>query len=65
VQYRVFVQKLNERDHLEDPGVDERIILKWTLKEEVRHELYCSGSGKGRVAGTSKCGNKPSGSITC
>jgi len=25
--YRVLVGKLRERDHWEDPGVDERIIL--------------------------------------
>jgi hypothetical protein len=24
---------LRERDHLEDPGVDERIILRWILRE--------------------------------
>ena len=27
--YGVFVGKLRERDHLEDPGVDSRIILRW------------------------------------
>jgi hypothetical protein len=31
-----WCRNLGERDHLEDPGVDERIILKWTLKEEAR-----------------------------
>ena len=24
---------LRERDHLEDPGVDERIILRWIIQE--------------------------------
>ena len=29
---------LRERDHLEDPGIDGRIILRWILKErDKRH----------------------------
>jgi hypothetical protein len=28
--YRVLVGKTEEIDHLEDPGVDGRIILRWT-----------------------------------
>jgi len=31
--YRIWFGVLNLRDHLEDLGVDERIILKWILKK--------------------------------
>jgi len=30
---RVLVGNLNEREHLDGPGVDERIILKWVLRK--------------------------------
>jgi hypothetical protein len=33
-KYRVWVGKPEERDNLEDLGVDRRIILKWALKEQ-------------------------------
>jgi len=31
--YRVLVRKLRERDHLGDPGVDGRIILRWIFSK--------------------------------
>jgi hypothetical protein len=31
--YRVLVGKPEEKDHLGDPGVDGRIILRWIFKK--------------------------------
>jgi len=33
--YRDLVGKLEERDHLEEPGVDVRIILSWIFRKWV------------------------------
>jgi len=47
---------MKERDHLGDPGVDGRIILRWIFRKwGVGHGLAC----------TCECGNEPSGSIKC
>jgi hypothetical protein len=31
--YRILVGRPEGRNHLEDPGIDGRIILKWILKK--------------------------------
>jgi len=33
VTYRVMMGNLRERDHLEDSGVDGRIILRWFFRK--------------------------------
>jgi hypothetical protein len=57
---------LRERDHLEDPRVDGKIILSYIFgKSDVGYELDLTGSGQGQMAGTCEYGNEPSGSIKC
>jgi hypothetical protein len=31
--FRILVGKPEEREHLEDPGVDERVILRWIFRK--------------------------------
>jgi hypothetical protein len=63
---RFWWGELRERDLLEDPGIDERIILKWIFRkcDEVRG-LDRSGSGQGKVASFCKRGHERSGSVKC
>jgi hypothetical protein len=45
--YRILVGKLKGRDHLDDLGVDTRIMLKWILKKfSVGVEIDPSRSGQ-------------------
>ena len=57
---------LREIDHLEDPGLDGRTILRLIFRNwDVRGGQHRSGSGQGKVAGTRECGNELSGSMKC
>ena len=59
-------RNLRERDHLEDTGVDRRIILRWIFRKwDMGYGLDGCGSGLGQVTGTCKCGYEQSGSIKC
>ena len=43
-------RNLRERDHLEDPGLDGRIILRWILRKwdvEARTDSICLRIGTG------------------
>ena len=47
------MRKLEEKDHLEELGVDWKIILIWFFK---KWDGDWSGSGQGHVAGSRECG---------
>ena len=59
--YRVVVGNLRGRDHLEDPGIDGRIILRW--KWDVGAWTGSIWLRAGGGADTCECCNEPLGSI--
>jgi len=59
---------LRERDHLGDPGIDGRIILRCIFNKwngGVGYGLDGASTGCGQVAGTCECGNELLGSVKC
>jgi hypothetical protein len=63
--YTVRWKTLKERDHLLEPGVNGRIILRWILGSGMWCMDWVELAQERQVAGTCECGNKPSGSIKC
>ena len=63
---RVLVGRPEGRNHLEDPGVDGRIILKCIFERlDGGNGLDLYGSGQGQVADFCQYSDQPSGSIKC
>jgi hypothetical protein len=57
--YNFPVESLRERGHMEDLGVDGRIIIKWLLKKQTVGgcALNSSDSGQGQIADPCKFDN--------
>jgi len=51
---------LTERRHLEELGIESRVIVKSVLRESVGKWTYLA-----QVAGLCECGNDPLGSMKC
>ena len=63
---RVLWGNVRERKHLEDPGVDGRIIVNLIFRMwDVGYGLDRCGSGEGQVAGTCECRKEHPGSVKC
>ena len=55
-----------ESDHLEDPGVDERIILRWVFRKwDEGVDWIDLAQDRDRWRALANGGNEPSGSIKC
>jgi len=64
--YWVWCRNLRERDHLGDPGLNGRIILRCIFRKwDVGLWSGSSCLRKGQATGTRECGNETSVSIKC
>jgi hypothetical protein len=64
--YWVLCWNLREGDHLEDKGVDGRVILKWIFEKwDSGIDWIDLAEDRGRCRGCCECGNEPSDSIKC
>jgi len=64
--YRLVVRTKEGKSHLEDSGVDGRIILRWIFRKwDIRAWTGSICLRIGQVESTCECNNEPSGSIKC
>jgi hypothetical protein len=63
---RALVGRYEGNNHLEDRGLEGRIILKRIFKrKDGKTRLCCSGLGYGQVVSSCESGNEHSGSVKC
>ena len=61
-----WLGNLKERDHLGDPGIDGRMILRWNFRKwDVGVSTGLSWLRVGTAVGACECGNELSGSVKC
>jgi hypothetical protein len=55
--HKALIGRLNERDHLRDPGVGNE-IMQWILNKQAERVWFeFCGSGQGPVGGCCECSN--------
>ena len=66
LSHKNVVGKPDGKNHLEDPGIDGRVILRWILWSGMGGaRTWLNWLRMGTVGGTCKCDNEPLGSTKC